>query len=148
MTVHVYSLLGQTEGGRKVLFLKVDWGKRRVHGETSKNNWFLLDTKKSLFFEIQNNSTPLCYFSDLVTNNYINVNRSMIYKISRIDSRIYRKSPFVSFQGKMCREIWYCHVHQLLLESSFYGIPSQHFKINFNKQPTNLAPFLPVFLYF
>ena len=38
MTVHVYSLLGQTEKGKKVVFLKEDWGRRRVHGETSKRN--------------------------------------------------------------------------------------------------------------
>ena len=36
----MYSLLGQTEGRRKVDFLKKDWRRRRVHGETSKSNWF------------------------------------------------------------------------------------------------------------
>ena len=41
MTVDVYSLLGQIEGGRKVFFLKDYWGRRRVHGETSKSKWLL-----------------------------------------------------------------------------------------------------------
>ena len=49
MTVHVNSLLAQTErggggwggGGWVVAFLKEDWEKRRIDGETSKSNWFL-----------------------------------------------------------------------------------------------------------
>ena len=41
MTVHVNYLLTQTEGERMVVFLKEDWEKRSVHGETSKSNWFL-----------------------------------------------------------------------------------------------------------
>ena len=36
ITVLVYSLPGQTEGERKVVFLKEDWERRRVHGEASK----------------------------------------------------------------------------------------------------------------
>ena len=46
MTVHVNSLFAQTEGGMMVVFLKEDWEKRRVHGETSKSNWFLKEIKK------------------------------------------------------------------------------------------------------
>ena len=40
------SLLAQTEGGMMVVFLKEDWEKRRLHGETSKSNWFLQEIKK------------------------------------------------------------------------------------------------------
>ena len=41
MAVHVNSLLAQTEGRRMVVLLKENWEKRRIHGETSKSNWFL-----------------------------------------------------------------------------------------------------------
>ena len=41
MTVYVSSLLGQTEEESKVISLMEDWGKKRVHRETSKSDWFL-----------------------------------------------------------------------------------------------------------
>ena len=72
MTVHVYSPFGQTEGGRKIIFLKEDWRRRRVHSETSKSNWFLQETKKvSLFVKFRITPPLFCYWSDAITNRYI-----------------------------------------------------------------------------
>ena len=90
MTVLVNSLLSQTEGGRLVVFLKEDWEKNRVHGDTSKNNWFLEETKKvSPFVKFEIITPLLWYLSDSITNNYIRVVRcSMINKVCWIDSRM------------------------------------------------------------
>ena len=97
MTVHVSFLLDQTERGRMFVFLKEDWEKRRVHGEISKSNWFLQETKKvSPFVKFEIIPPLLCYLSDPIRNNYIRVRRSMINKILWIDSRMCRKTPLVT----------------------------------------------------
>ena len=97
LTVHMYSLLGQTEGRRKVDFLKEDWGRRRVHGETSKSNWYLQETQTvSPFVKFEISSPLLCYLLDLITNNYINVRCSMISNILWIDTRMCRKNPLLT----------------------------------------------------
>ena len=74
-----------------VAFLKQDWGERRVYGQTSKNNWFLKETKLNRIIP------PLHYYlSDPTTNNQIKVRHSMINKILWIDSRMCRKSLLLS----------------------------------------------------
>ena len=97
MTVHVNSLLAQTEEGMMVVFLKEDWEKRRVHDETSKSNWFLQETKKvSPFVKFEKILPLLCYLSDPTTNNYISVRRSLINKNLWIDSRMCQITPLVT----------------------------------------------------
>ena len=97
MTVHVNYLLAQTEEGMMVVFLKDVWEKRRVHGETTKSNWFLEETKKvSPYVKFEIILPLLCYLSDPTTNNYISVRRSMIYEILWIDSRMYQMTPLVT----------------------------------------------------
>ena len=67
-------LLGQTEGVKMAVFLKEDWGKRRVHSETSKTNWFFIrDQEISPFVKFEIIPPLLCYLSDPITNNYIKV---------------------------------------------------------------------------
>ena len=97
MTVHVNYLLAQTEEGMMVVFLKDVWEKRRVHGETTKSNWFLEETKKvSPYVKFEIILPLLCYLSDPTTNNYISVRRSMIYEILWIDSRMCQMTPLVT----------------------------------------------------
>ena len=97
MTVHMNSLLAQTEGWRLFVFLKEDWEKRRVHGEISKSNWFLKETKKvSPFVKFEIIPFLLCYLSDSITNNYIRIRRSMINRILWIDSIMCEKTPLVT----------------------------------------------------
>ena len=97
MTVHVNSLLAQTEGGMMVIFLKEDWEKRRVHCETSKSNWFLQETKKvSLFVKFEIILPLLYYLSDPTTNNYISVRHYKINRILWIDFRMCQMTPLVT----------------------------------------------------
>ena len=97
MNTHVNSLLAQTEGGMMVVFLKQDWEKRRVHGEISKSNWFLQETKKvSPFVRFEIILPLLCYLSDPTTNNYISVRRSITNKILWIDSRMCQMTSLVT----------------------------------------------------
>ena len=68
-----------------------------MHGETSKSNWYLQETQTvSPFVKFEISSPLLCYLLDLITNNYINVRRSMINEILWEDSRMCRKSHFVT----------------------------------------------------
>ena len=97
MTVHVNSLLVQTEGGMMFVFLKEDWEKWRVHCETLKSNWLLQETKKiSLFVKFEIILPLLCYLSDPTTNNYISVKAFYENKILWIDSRMCQMTPAVT----------------------------------------------------
>ena len=77
MRVDVYSLLGQTEGGRKVLLLGVAGACCRARLPQRALSCYKR-LKKSLFVKFETIQPLFCYLSDLLTKTYSRVWISMI----------------------------------------------------------------------